>query len=244
MIHLALWEWLVRLGVAILLGTLVGAERERGILGEHVAGMRTLALVALGAALFMLVSAYGFTAFTGAGYASVDPSRIAAQVVTGISFLGAGTILLRRNLVRGLTTAATVWVVAAIGLACGLGLLVEAAVATLLGLFVLAVLRPLERRLFPRARLQRVHLRLTRDTDPAQMLSVIHDTFRRNATHLDAIDLAVGPHGDELVLRCHGHDPHAVVRSIAALRILPGIQSIDAELPGITGDWAHSERPE
>lgn len=236
MIHLSLWEWLARLGMAMLLGTLVGAERERGIAGEHVAGMRTLALVALGSAIFMLVSAYGFTAFTSADYAKVDPSRIAAQVVSGIGFLGAGAILLRRNVVRGLTTAAAVWVVAAIGLACGLGLIAESTVATLLGLFVLEVLRPIERRLFPRTRVQRIHLRFTRDSDPAQTLAAIYDTLKRHNAQLDAIDLAVGSHGDELELRCHGRDPRAVVDAIAALRELPGIQSVGAELPVSGGD--------
>lgn len=235
MIHLTLWDWLVRLGTAMVLGTLVGMERERGTVGEHAAGMRTLALVALGSALFMLVSAYGFTAFTSAAYAKVDPSRIAAQVVSGIGFLGAGAIILRRNVVRGLTTAAAVWVVAAIGLACGVGLIAEAAVATALGLFVLEVLRPIERRLFPRKRPQRVHLRLARDTDPAQILAAIYDTMKRNNAHLDAFDL-VGPHGDELELRCHGREPLDVVRAVAALRALPGVQSIGAELSTPAGE--------
>ncbi|HEV8190051.1 MAG TPA: MgtC/SapB family protein, partial [Ktedonobacterales bacterium] len=143
---------LLRLGLAIVFGALIGLERERG---ERAAGMRTLALVSLGSALFMVISAYGFSEFSGNNAFGLDPSRIAAQVVTGIGFLGAGTILLRRTTVRGLTTAAAIWAVAAIGLACGIGQIVIAVIATVLTLIVLAALRPIEGLLFPR---QRPHL--------------------------------------------------------------------------------------
>src|SRR5690242_20128477 len=120
---------LLRLGLALLFGALVGLERERG---ERAAGLRTLALVALGSCLVMIVSTFGFADILGTRDVVLDPSRIAAQVVSGIGFLGAGTILLRKEIVKGLTTAAAIWVVAAIGLACGAGLLLEASFATLL----------------------------------------------------------------------------------------------------------------
>jgi putative Mg2+ transporter-C (MgtC) family protein len=106
------WPLFVRIALAVALGTLVGYEREHE--GKP-AGMRTHGMVALGAALFTVVSIYGFG---GAG----DPARIAAQIVTGVGFLGAGAILHQRGSIRGLTTAASLWVTAAIGTTVGAGM--------------------------------------------------------------------------------------------------------------------------
>ena len=120
-----------RLAAGLVLGAVIGLERE---LHRQPAGFRTHSLVALGAALFTIVSAYGFA---GDG---VDPTRIAAQIVSGIGFIGAGTILQHRGNIRGLTTAASLWSVAAIGMAAGAGLLVMAVIGTVLILVVLALL--------------------------------------------------------------------------------------------------------
>src|SRR5579883_2005359 len=133
---------LLRLVLALVLGALVGLERERG---ERAAGIRTHALVALGSCLVMIVSTFGFADVLGIPAVVLDPSRVAAQVVSGIGFLGAGTILLRKEIIKGLTTAAAIWVVAAIGLACGGGLFLEALAATLLTMLVLVVLRPVRK---------------------------------------------------------------------------------------------------
>jgi len=130
---------MLRLLVALALGALVGLERERQ---ERAAGLRTVTMVSLGSCLFTIIGAYGF--------ANTDPSRVAAQIVTGIGFLGAGTIFLRKDLVRGLTTAATIWTVAAIGMAAGTAQYFEAAFTTLLILGVLMVLKPIEKRFFKR----------------------------------------------------------------------------------------------
>ena len=100
-------QFIVRLIVAALLGCIIGMERERL---DRAAGLRTHALVSVGACLFMLVSAFGFVDVRGVPAVVLDPSRIAAQVVSGIGFLGAGTIIVRRGSVRGLTTAASVCV--------------------------------------------------------------------------------------------------------------------------------------
>jgi putative Mg2+ transporter-C (MgtC) family protein len=129
-------EALLRLALAAVLGGVVGIERE---LREREAGLRTHLLVALGSALFTIVSAYGFHAFlsSGANVVRADPTRIAAQIVTGIGFLGAGAIIRQGLSVRGLTTAATLWVVAAIGLAVGAGYYGGALITT--GLVVLAL---------------------------------------------------------------------------------------------------------
>jgi putative Mg2+ transporter-C (MgtC) family protein len=130
---------MLRLAVALALGAIVGLERERQ---ERAAGLRTVTMVSLGSCLFTIVGSYGF--------AQTDPSRVAAQIVTGIGFLGAGTIFLRKDLVRGLTTAATIWTVAAIGMAAGTAQYLIAFFTTLLILSVLMVLKPIEKRFFKR----------------------------------------------------------------------------------------------
>jgi putative Mg2+ transporter-C (MgtC) family protein len=133
-------EALLRLALAAALGGAIGVERE---LREREAGLRTHLLVALGSALFTIVSAYGFHAFlsSGASVVRADPTRIAAQIVTGIGFLGAGAIIRQGLSVRGLTTAATLWVVSAIGLAVGAGYYSGALITTGVVLIALWPLR-------------------------------------------------------------------------------------------------------
>ena len=124
-------EFVLRIFVAALLGGAIGLEREYR---AKEAGLRTHFLVALGSALFMVVSAYGFEGAMHTPEHRWDVSRVAAQVVSGIGFIGAGTIIFRKqeNMVSGLTTAAGLWVVAAIGLACGGGMYILATAATLM----------------------------------------------------------------------------------------------------------------
>jgi len=136
------WDMIGRLALSALLGSFIGYERERL---AWAAGLRTHMLVAVGSTMVMIVSAYGFADVMGPGI-SLDPSRMAAQVVSGIGFLGAGAILARGEVVRGLTTAASVWSVAGIGLAVGGGLYVPAIAATAIILIILAGIKPLERR--------------------------------------------------------------------------------------------------
>ncbi len=124
-------DLIIRLSLALILGGAIGIEREYR---AKEAGFRTHFLVALGSALFCVVSQYGF------GIDLKDSSRVAAQVVSGIGFLGAGTIIFQKNVVRGLTTAAGLWVTAAIGLACGTGMFVAAMITTLMVLLGLEVL--------------------------------------------------------------------------------------------------------
>ena len=125
----------LRLLASLVLGALIGFERE---LHRQPAGFRTHSLVALGAALFSIISAYGYSG------ANIDPARITAQIVSGIGFIGAGTILQSRGHIRGLTTAASLWAVAAIGTAAGTGLYLLAVLGTVLILLVLAVLDRVE----------------------------------------------------------------------------------------------------
>ncbi|MGC1779285.1 MAG: MgtC/SapB family protein [Xanthobacteraceae bacterium] len=133
-------ETLIRLFTAAVLGSLIGFERERLL---WAAGIRTHMLVCVGACLFMIVSAYGFATVLGPNVV-LDPSRVAAQVVSGIGFLGAGAILARGEIVRGLTTAASIWTVAAIGRAVGGGLYFAAGASTAVILVILAGVKPLE----------------------------------------------------------------------------------------------------
>jgi putative Mg2+ transporter-C (MgtC) family protein len=138
---LSAWEALLRLALAAGLGAVIGLERE---LRDREAGLRTHLLVAIGSALFTIISAYGFHDVLSGSSAAVvrlDPSRIAAQIVTGIGFLGAGTIIRQGLSVRGLTTAATLWVVAAIGMASGAGYYSGAILTTVVALFALWPLR-------------------------------------------------------------------------------------------------------
>jgi putative Mg2+ transporter-C (MgtC) family protein len=128
-------ELIARLSLALVLGAAIGFERE---MDRQPAGFRTHALVALGSALFTVISAYGFSG------PIVDPTRIAAQIVSGIGFLGAGTILHHRGSIRGLTTAASLWSAAAVGMAAGAGLLVMAVVGAVLIVVVLALLEGVE----------------------------------------------------------------------------------------------------
>ncbi len=137
------WEIVARLLIAALLGSVIGFERERL---NWAAGLRTHMLVCMGSALIMLVSAFGFADVLGQKDVVLDPSRIAAQVVSGIGFLGPGSILLRGEIVRGLTTAASLWSVAGVGLAVGGGMYTAAIGATVIMLIILAGIKPLERR--------------------------------------------------------------------------------------------------
>lgn len=136
------WEIILRLFLSALLGGLIGLERQRI---SWFAGLRTHMLVCMGSALIMIVSKYAFEDIISSQVIVLDPSRVAAQVVSGIGFLGAGTIIFWKNKIRGLTTAASLWTVAAVGLAAGSGLYFAAIITTLLILIVLAVIKPLEK---------------------------------------------------------------------------------------------------
>ena len=126
MVDISNFEMVIRLVIAVALGSVIGLERE---LKNQAAGLRTHIAVVLGAALIMIISKYGFTDVI---INTKDPARLAAQVVSGIGFLGAGMIIVNRNRVRGLTTAASLWTTAAIGLGVGAGCYVPSVAATLI----------------------------------------------------------------------------------------------------------------
>ena len=148
-------EVAVRLFMAALLGGLIGWERERH---NHPAGFRTHILVSVGSALIMLISIYGFTDYMAEKNVRFDPSRLSAQVVSGIGFLGAGTIMRHRASVTGLTTAASLWVVSGIGLAVGAGFMFGAVLTTILVLVSLELLHRLESIWIKKKRLCLLHI--------------------------------------------------------------------------------------
>src|SRR5881409_2365539 len=145
-----------RLGLALVLSSAIGIERE---IGQKAAGLRTYSLVGVGSAVFMLVSIYGFNDLIGQAQTALDPSRVAAQIVSGIGFIGGGIIFVRSDTVRGLTTAAGVWVTAAVGMAAG-GNLPLIAIATTVIYFLVAYAYPPLLRLLPRSRNAPSELRL------------------------------------------------------------------------------------
>ncbi len=140
------WLQLGELASAFVLSALIGLERE---LRQKSAGLRTYTVIGLASALFLLVSKYGFTDVLHGGTSVLDPSRVAAQIVTGIGFLGGGIIFVRGDAVRGLTTAAGVWMTAAVGMACGAGLPVLA-VATTVAYFIIILGFPILLRRLPK----------------------------------------------------------------------------------------------
>jgi putative Mg2+ transporter-C (MgtC) family protein len=217
-------EIILRLFVASLLGALVGLERERG---ERAAGLRTHALVGLGACLFMIVSAFGFQDVHGDPKAMLDPSRVAAQVASGVGFLGGGAIILRREVVSGLTTAASIWAVAAVGLAAGGGLYLAAVCGTTLILVLLAWVKPIERRYFTHQRPKSITLIVDLQADT---LSAIQEAVSKSKMRLERLQILpkhVEAH-DRIDLFLQGTQPDALLALMNSLRLVPGLQEIHA----------------
>lgn len=221
----------LRLFVALALGALIGAERERRDRSSpsHSAGMRTLALVSLASALVMIVSAYGFLQFSGRAGVQVQPAQIAAQVISGIGFLGAGVILLRRDTVRGLTTAATIWLVASIGLTCGLGFLWEATLATVLALLLLTVVRPIERWLFPRRSPHLFQISIEQGASALHLLGSVRDVLAHYDIALDGLTMRRGQHGEIIKLRCRATVKTDLMQAAADLKALPHVRAVRSD---------------
>ncbi len=158
-------DFTVRLVASLVLGFALGLERE---LTNKYAGLRTHILVCLGACIFTLISIYGFPTFASGDNVDItqatgirDTSRVAAQIVTGIGFIGAGTVLRNGPMVFGLTTAATLWIAASIGMACGAGLYGMAIFATILSIGVLTIIRIFEKQFLPSSGKQQKRCKLT-----------------------------------------------------------------------------------
>jgi putative Mg2+ transporter-C (MgtC) family protein len=216
-------EVVLRVVLAGVLGGAVGAERE---IREREAGLRTHMLVSIGAALFTLVSAYGFSDFhfSNASGITYDPTRIAAQVVTGIGFLGAGAIIRQGLSVRGLTTAASLWVVAAIGLATGAGYYSAALITTVVVLLSLWPLRILAFRLFERVRPG--ELRLEVELRPSESPSVLVDPLEKRGIAVRSFEVEDARDRRRIVLelRASGIQPDQVTAELMRLEPVLGVR--------------------
>ena len=215
---------ILRLILAALLGSLVGLERERL---DWAAGLRTHMLVCLGATLFMIVSTYGFMEVYGHPSIDLDPSRVAAQVVSGIGFLGAGTIILRKDIILGLTTAASLWAVAAVGLAIGGGLFAAAIATTILILLILAGVKPLEKVLFKNHRTRYVKIVIGQETTLMEVRTAInnaHINFKQIVIRDTDTEME---HEVELVLG--KVNPKKLLPLAEALRNLKGVREVNYE---------------
>lgn len=213
---------LLRLVVAAGLGGAIGFERE---LRERQAGLRTHLVVSVGSALFTLVSAYGFHEFLVNGGASVraDPTRIAAQIVSGIGFLGAGAIIRQGLSVRGLTTAATLWLVAAIGMASGAGYYSAALIATLGALITLGPMRIVAYKIIRRWRpeVDRLVVDIPAGGSPVPILEVIEERGAR------VIALEIAQEGDR---RSVALDVELMNGVVTAPAIVAAVGDIDGVL--------------
>lgn len=214
------WELVIRLLIAAALGSLIGAERERLV---WAAGLRTHMLVCVGSCLIMIVSAFGFGDILGAKNVILDPSRIAAQVVSGIGFLGAGSILLRGDVVRGLTTAASLWTVAAVGLAVGAGLYLEAVAATAVILIILAGIKPLEEWFGRRSQSHRFYIRANHGAVSIELLNQALGYRARRitryvCTHADDVEF------DDILVTITRLSTGDVADILSQLRALPDIR--------------------
>jgi putative Mg2+ transporter-C (MgtC) family protein len=178
------------LAIAFVLSALIGLERE---LRSKNAGLRTHTLVGLGSALFMVVSKYGFYDVIEANRITLDPSRLASQIVSGIGFIGAGLIFLRRDVVRGLTSAAIVWLTAAVGTAAGAGLWPVATVAVVAHYAVTFAFPPLMR-LLPRGTLSPWRARISYRDGEGALRAILETITGRGFTveYLDVTRVADG----------------------------------------------------
>ncbi len=211
---------LIRIGIALLCGAILGLERERL---ERAAGLRTHTLVAVSSSLLMIVSTYGFADVMGVSQVSLDPSRVAAQVVSGIGFLGAGVIIFRKNTISGLTTAASVWSAAAVGLACGGGLFSAALIVTAAIIAIQIVLRFIERRFFAHHQPSTLSVRMKHA--PGQ-IAAIERIVLESGVPLRGLRLRTGRNEDRIELVMGNARETTVLRLVNRLGALEGIGSV------------------
>lgn len=222
---ISIYAILLRLLLAALLGGVIGYERQRH---DWAAGLRTHMLVCLGAALTMIVSMDGFGDVLNKPGVSLDPSRVAAQVISGIGFLGAGTILFMKNkVIKGLTTAAGLWTTAAIGLSAGGGMYITSTATAVIALIILAAIKPIEKKLFDKNKFTMLRISVnSRHADIGAIQQVLHnhhvemDELRISAGDSDASIITV------LMARATSESPSLAL--LHDMRNLPGVQ--EAEL--------------
>lgn len=222
-------EWtdiVLRLGLASLLGAAVGLERERM---EQVAGMRTHMMVCLGSSLLTIVSMYGFLEMvTYAPNMRYDPTRIAAQIVSGIGFLGAGTILfLREKVIRGLTTAAGLWTVAGIGIAVGCGFYFAAVVATVFAIVILLLIHPFERTVLARIKPKYIKVIVDNRDESTKVVSAM---FKDKSLLINSFSFDQMEDGNYMItLRINRMTQEKLQMIVSQLQTAPGVKEITWE---------------
>jgi putative Mg2+ transporter-C (MgtC) family protein len=219
------WTQIGELALALLLCSLIGLERQ---LKQKSAGLRTHTLVGLGAALFLLISKYGFSDVLVTGRVTLDPSRLAAQIVSGIGFIGGGLIFVRRDVVRGLTTAAVVWVTAAVGCACAAGLPLLAVFVTVAHFLVVYGYPPL--------------IRVITRSRPATATILVtyrdgHGVLRDILAQITQAGYAVERVSTERLTGSYEEGPASVTRAVDVRMRLRGPRSVD----GLLGTLAEHE---
>ena len=222
------WRQVGELGLAFVLSSLIGLEREWR---QKSAGLRTHALVGLGAALFIIIGKYGFNDVLSPGRVVLDPSRVAAGVVSGIGFIGGGLIFVRGDIVRGLTTAAIVWTTAAIGMACGAGLILLALVVTAAH-FVIVFLYPLLAARLPPSRYLGFRLRVVYEDGRGILRQIITEStglglaIHRMVTHQIEGGPVAGVPAVAVTFEVHGKP--TIEQLTLALDKLDGVLGVEA----------------
>jgi len=216
------YDLIIRLACAAALGSAIGLERERL---QWVAGLRTHMLVCVGSALIMMVSSFGFSEILQQPHVVLDPSRLAAQVVSGIGFLGAGTILLRGEVIKGLTTAASLWSVAAIGLAVGCGMYLGAIITTIIILVILIGIKPIEG--YFRSHVGNKTIRVIADSK-AVTIGHIYSAVGVSSAHVRQFVAQPAADGvtDEVDIVVVGLSSRAVADVMERLKSLAGVRSV------------------
>lgn len=218
-------EWTeiaTRLTLAAIFGAIIGIERERK---NWVAGLRTHMLVCVGSALAMIVSAYGFMDVLSEGRIVLDPARVAAQVISGIGFLGAGTILFLESggIVRGLTTAAGLWTVAAIGLATGSGMYFAALVTTALAIIILFLLQVLENKFAGKYKKRKLEIVTQNEI---KSLQIVNDVFENEFLHVSSCSIKKAPHAYTILFTLHKADKKQLNHLINKVQADPDVEEI------------------
>jgi putative Mg2+ transporter-C (MgtC) family protein len=213
----------VRLFLALFLGGLVGLERE---MSSRAAGLRTHILVCVGSTLVMLLSIYGFSEFVNEPNVRLDPSRLAAQVISGIGFLGAGTILFNGRSITGLTTAASLWVVAGIGLAIGAGFYYAAILSCFMVLVSLWILNKVELKYFGA---KRKHLLKIHTVDQPGSLGDISSLLADKNIDIRKVSLEDTSEGETKTILI------SFIINVPKTSIIPGILEEIGRLTGVSG---------
>lgn len=205
----------LRLVLAAIFGAAIGLERERK---DWAAGMRTHMMVSMGSALIMLVSSFGFNDIMGQSYAELDPSRVAAQIVSGIGFIGAGAILFRKPAtVLGLTTASGLWTVSGIGMATGGGMYFAASAATVFSIIILWGLHPIQKRISNKFHQKSLTITAKDDINPRKIINRLLED-----KDVDFANFSITRHKKELTIE-------VLLEQSASNRLLDIIDSLQEE---------------